>query len=59
MDTETIHEKEFVDKELPTIVFKNEKHDGFNISEFVAISVSDKTSKDALETFKRVRSEIK
>jgi len=57
-ETYEIHKTEYVDKELPTIVYENTKQDGMMEGEHVKILVSDKTSKAAFQTFKQVRDEI-
>lgn len=50
-----IHKTEFVDKELPTILFESTKQHDMSHGEQITIRVSDKTSKRAFQTFKKVK----
>ena len=53
-----IHKTEFVDKQLPTILFESiEQHD-MSHGEQITIQVSDETSESAFQTFKKVRDEV-
>ncbi len=52
---EVHHKTEFVDKALPTIIIRDEKVEGVGKYSISVISVSDKTSKEALETLYQVK----
>lgn len=58
-ETETIiHKTEFVEMELPKIYYERiEQHDMTDWQK-TTISVSDKSSTKALETFKKVKDEV-
>jgi len=59
-ETETIiHKTEFVEMELPKIYYERiEQHDMTDWQKTI-IEVSDKSSSKALETFKKVKDEVK
>lgn len=61
MEKETIeiHNTEYVDRELPTITYDRLITTSMTESERTYISISDKTSKAALETFEKVRKDVK
>jgi hypothetical protein len=61
MEKETIeiHNTEYVDRELPTITYDRVITTSMTESERTHISISDKTSKAALETFEKVRKDVK
>lgn len=50
-----IHKTEYVDKELPTITFEQVKTTSMTEHERTYISVSDKTSEEALRIFEKVK----
>ncbi len=53
-----IHKTEYVDKGIPTIVYEHVKQEDMTRVERTFITVSDKTSSAALQTFKDMRKEI-
>lgn len=53
-----IHKTEFVDKSLPSIFFEKTERKSTTEASNIIIQVSDKTSKDAFDTFKKLRDEI-
>jgi len=54
-----VHKTEFVEKELPKIYFEDSKIEGYDKGRMVTISVSDKSSEEALKTFEKIRKELK
>lgn len=58
-EIQIIHKTEFIDKELPTIFYKKQNLESMSNGTEETISISDKTSKEALETFKKLIKEIK
>jgi len=54
-----IHKTAYVDKRIPTIVYEQTKQDSMTHGEHIKIEVSDRTSDDAFQTFKRIRDELK
>lgn len=58
-ETIEIHSTEYIDKELPRIVYEKKIIHNMTESESIYISVSDKTSRAALTTLKEIREETK
>lgn len=54
-ETIEIHTTEYIDKELPRIIYEKKIIHNMTESESIYISVSDKTSKAALTTLKEIR----
>ena len=50
-----IHKTEFIDKQLPTIIVERSEMGGMDKGTYMFISVSDKTSEDALKTLRRLQ----
>ncbi len=59
VNKEIHHKTEFVDKKLPTIYYEKQKHKDMSNIDGVVITVSDTTSKEAFETFKKVKELVK
>jgi hypothetical protein len=59
-DTEKteIYTTEYIDKDLPKIIYEKKIVHNMTESESVFITISDKTSKAALDTFKELRKEV-
>jgi len=53
-----IHKTEYVDKDIPTILYEHVTQDDLTHGERTTITVSDKSSKAAFRTFKDIRKEI-
>jgi len=58
-EVKEIYKTEYIDKELPTIFFKDDKRNGLSDIRSTIITVSDKTSESALNTFKKIKDLIK
>lgn len=58
-ETIEIHDTEYVDRSIPTILYESMKQKDMTTYERVTIQVSDKTSKRAFKTFKKIRDEVK
>ena len=56
-ETIEIHTTEYIDKELPRIIFEKKIRHDMTECESIYTSVSDKTSKAALTTLKEIREE--
>ena len=50
-----VHKTEYIDKELPTIYFKEMDVKSMTEYKLNVIQVSDKTSEDAYEVFKKIK----
>jgi hypothetical protein len=57
-ETKEIHKTEFVDKQLPKIYYEKSKWKSISEGESEVISVSDKSSVEALATFKKMKEVI-
>lgn len=59
-DTEKteIYTTEYIDRDLPKIVYEKKIVRNMTESESIYITISDKTSKEALHTFKELRKEV-
>lgn len=53
-----IHKTEYIEMELPKIYYERIEQNDSSQWEKTTISVSDKTSEKALETFKKVKDEV-
>ena len=58
-EVKEIYKTEFIDKELPRIYFEKEEHKNSTVKSRTVITVSDKTSEEALKTFDKIRKAIK
>ena len=56
-ETKEIYSTEYIDKELPRIIYEKKIRHDMTECESIYISVSDKTSKAALTTLKEIREE--
>ena len=54
-----IHTTEYIDKELPRIHYQKTTTRSMTEGETIVISVSDKTSQNALATFRELHKEVK
>ena len=53
-----IYTTEYIDRDLPKIVYEKKIVRNMTESESIYITISDKTSKEALHTFKELRKEV-
>ena len=58
-EVKEIHKTEFIDKQLPTIYYEYEEYKNMTESKRITISVSDKTSTKAMDTFTKIKEKIK
>jgi hypothetical protein len=54
--TKEIHKTEFIDKNLPTILYEKSSQKDMTNVKSVTISISDTSSEKALDTFKKMKS---
>ena len=59
VEKETIEKTEYIDKELPTIKYIKQIMKSTCEGEFESLSISDVSSEKALDTFKKIRDELK
>ena len=55
IEKEVIYNTEYIDRELPTVTYEKVKTTGMTEHERIFISVSDKTSREALRTLEKIR----
>jgi len=53
-----VHKTEYIDKKLPSIYYSFEKRFDMTRAEQTFITVSDKSSKLAFDTFRKIRKEV-